>query len=537
VLASTNPTGGIWSRRTISGAALTGVSCPAASLCVAVDAAGNVLASTNPGSPLSAWSVTGSDPGNRLQSVSCASGSLCVAVDAAGNALASTSPGSGPWSRHPVDPPPALGLTAASCIAGACLAVDAGGSVLGSANPAAGAPTWSSTPIDPGARLAAVSCATSGLCVALDDHGRAFASDNPVSPLPGWAETSAEPGVPLTGISCLASGVCVAVDAKGRSLTARVPPPQVATLAPAEVAETSATLSGSVNPNDASLTACWFEVGATASYGTVVPCAAGVAASGGPQVVSAPLSGLAANTTYHYRLLAGSAVGMSTGADQAFTTAVSSQPRVSPHPSIRGTPAVGQRLSCQTGIPSGTPVRIAYAWLRDLVPIPSASGSTYVVKGTDARHHLQCQVTATNAGGSETARSAFVTVPVQGVVAAAGETSVGRVRVSKTTAIVSVRCSPRARTVCRIRLRLGLANRTRVTLGTAAARLGRGRQATVSVSLNRTGRRLLKRQRSLASQLTVSGTVIGVIESVLAQRRVVFGRARGASRHAGARRG
>ena len=51
----------------------------------------------------------------------------------------------------------------------------------------------------------------------------------------------------------------------------------------------------------------------------------------------------------------------------------------------------------------------------------------------------------------------------------------------------------------------------------------RGQRRTVSVPLNRTARRLLKSRRRLAAQLTVTGTVIGVLESVLARQRVLLG--------------
>src|SRR5207245_2229262 len=202
----------------------------------------------------------------------------------------------------------------------------------------------------------------------------------------------------------------------GRFLSGRVPAPAVATALPAEVTQTTATLSGVVNPFDATLGACTFEYGTGPGYGQSVPCASPPAPAGGAQVVAAPLAGLAPNATYHYRLLASSLGGSAAGADQTFTTAVSgSVPLVFPHPSIHGTPAVGSRLSCQSGTPAGA-ARLSYAWLRDLIPIPRASSSSYTVTGSDSGHHLQCQVTASDAGGSVTARSAFVTIPVQGVV-------------------------------------------------------------------------------------------------------------------------
>ena len=383
----------------------------------------------------------------------------------------------------------------------------------------------------------AVSCAASGLCVAVDDRGEALASDNPAAALPGWSGASPDTGARLTGISCLPGGLCTAIDAGGRFLSGRVLAPEVATAPPAEVTQTTATLSGVVNPLDATLGACTFEYGTGPGYGQSVPCSSPPAPAGGAQVVAAPLTGLAPNTTYHYRLLASSLGGSSVGADQTFTTAVSgSVPLVFPHPSIHGTPAVGSHLSCQSGTPAGA-AQLTFAWLRDLVPIPRASSSTYTVTGSDSGHHLQCQVTASDAGGTVTARSAFVTIPVQGVPAAAGETIVGAARYRKGAVRVPIRCSSQASGGCRILIRLSSAGRAGVALGGSRARLARGQHRTVSVPLNRTGRRLLKGRRRFAAQLTVTGTVIGVLESLLSRQRVLLGAAaRGASSHAHAQR-
>ena len=349
---------------------------------------------------------------------------------------------------------------------------------------------------------------------------------------PIWSGSSADPGVELSGVSCLPGGLCAAVDAAGRFLGARVPAPRVATAPPAEVTATIATLSGVLNPNDAALGMCVFEYGASVAYGQSAPCAGLPSPAGGAQLVSAQIAGLSPNTTYHYRLLASSLGGTGLGEDQAFTTAVSALvARVFPHPSIHGTPAVGSHLSCQSGVPSGA-AQLSFAWLRDLIPIPRATGSTYTVTHGDSGHHLQCQVTASDAGGSVTARSAFVTVPVQGVVAAAGETLVGRARLRRGSVSVPIRCSAQAFAGCRIVMRLMSAARASVTLGSARARLARGQHRVVRIPLNSTGRRLLKGRRRVSARLTVTGTVIGAIEAVISQQRLVLGAAaRGASPH------
>ena len=536
--------------------ALTGVSCPNAGLCVAVDEAGNALSTANPASA-GGWRVAHID-GSALKAISCATASRCVAVDADGGALATTNPGglAPAWTRQQVDG--GTELTSLSCVSGSetCVAGDAAGSVLATQNATFHAPTWSSTPLD-SARLNGVSCASSGLCVTVDARGAALASDAPTSPVPGWVESSAEPGRALAAVWCEPGGFCVAVDREGRSLLARVPAPQATTAVPAVVRDTSATLSGVVNPNDAVLGACTFEYGTGAPYPQAVPCSVLPVPAGGAQPVSAEVGALAPNTTYHYRLVASDAEGSSAGADVAFTTAVSSGvPLAYPHPSVTGNPAVGQKLTCHANLTSSAEAQLTYAWLRDLIPIPAASASTYTVKGQDSGHHLQCQVTAANAGGSVTARSAFVTIPQGGVPASVGETLVGRARFAKGRVNVPVTCSANAFSGCGITLRVtvveaisgrrvvavsagplrrhsraAVLRHNTVTLAGVRTHLSSGSRRTVSATLNAAGRRLVAARGHFAATVAVKGTVIGVIESTLAHQTLVLRASHGTRRH------
>jgi hypothetical protein len=558
--ASTDPAGESWTSAgdVDAGRRLTGVACPSTSLCVAVDEGGNVLTSTHPTG--SGWTIE-AHAASGLVAVSCASASLCVGVDQGGEALASSEPATSGWHTRAIDSTPPL--AAISCApSGTCVAVDGKGDALASADPGVEAPTWSSTAIADGS-LTAISCAASGLCVALDGAGTAHASDDPTAPAPGWSTSPAVAGV--TGVSCLPGGFCVAIDAAGGALIARVDTPGVSTTAtPAEVTQTTATLAGTVDPNDAVLDACWFEYGISQFYGQSVPCASVPAPAGGVQAVAAQLAGLSPNTTYHYRLIAASLMGTGFGADETFTTATSAQtPLVYPHPSITGTPAVGERLECHSGTPAGASARLSYAWLRDLIAIPEVNGSSYVVRGADTGHHLQCQVSATDAGGEATASSAFVAIPVEAVPASVGETVVGRAVLRGGKISVPVTCSPHASGGCQIALRVtvsealsggrivAIAARPRrgahesaaserqrtVTLASARLHLGAGAHGTLTATLNATGRRLLASRRRLFANLVVSGTVIGVIEARLAQQLVALvASARSSSTHAARRR-
>jgi hypothetical protein len=536
--------GVVWSSPSSThGGVLTGVSCPSASLCVAVDEEGDVLASTEPES--GAWKLVSSSAGRRLLAVACASQQLCVAVDSAGEVLSSTEPSSAAWSAQKVD---SSELVAISCSAsGACVASDAAGDALASADPGASHATWSLTPVD-GERPTGVSCAATGLCVLVDDHGEAFASGDPTSSTPEWSTSSADPGESLSGVDCLSTGFCIAVDAGGHSVSARVGAPTATTSStPGEVSAEGATLTGIVDPNDATLTSCSFEYGkgtGGGSYETSVPCSQTPAANGEGQDVSATVSGLSANTTYHYRVVASSLSGAGAGASETFTTPASTQIAIiHPNPSITGTPAVGQTLTCHAGTPTGTSPQLSYAWVRDQIPIAGAVGSTYAVKGQDSGHHLQCQVTATDGGGSATALSSFVTIPAGGAPAAAGETSVGKAAFKNGKVSVPVVCSTLAGSGCEVALRVtavetlsgarvvAVAARAKGADGRAAtsrhvtvilagirARLARGAHATLTATLSSTARRLLAFRRRFTAYATVRGTVVGVIEAQLAQQ-------------------
>jgi hypothetical protein len=555
-LTSTDPSSvaPTWSmqRAVDHGQALSAVSCASSTLCVAVDGKGNVLTSTDPLAGASAsWSALDIDGSNALSAVSCASSTLCVAVDEAGNVLESGNPSAGAgsnWSSRGLDLSPPL--VSVSCVSiGLCVAIDGAGNAFASLNPTYGRPTWSSTAIDPLSSPTSISCTASELCVTVDRSGRALASDAPATSAPSWLEPQVDPAGQLVGVSCAPEGFCVAIDGSSRVLVAHVPAPTVTTGPPSEVTQTGATLTGTVDSYDAALSGCRFEYGLSIAYGESLPCASLPPAADGAQATSAALPGLVANTTYHYRLVLGSPLaGTTYGLDQALTTL--SPALVQPHPSIGGTPAIGQRLTCKSGV-TATGVTLTYAWLRDLSTIGGASGSTYVVSSADVSHHLQCRVTATNAAGGDTATSAFVTVPAGGL-GAVSETTVGAPRVGRGTVSVPLKCSSQAAGSCTIALRLtavetlrgtrivaiAAARRATVTLGASTARLKPGQQLTATVFLNATGRRLLAHFRHMAAKLSVSGTVVGAVKASLASATVTLSAAaqaashRRASRHA-----
>lgn len=99
--------------------------------------------------------------------------------------------------------------------------------------------------------------------------------------------------------------------------TAPVRLPQPITLESAVTSLTSAVLNGLVKPGETASSA-WFQWGADTSYGGLTAVTnVGVGLTNAP--VSAVLTDLAANVTYHYRLVASNSLGVAYGADRTFT--------------------------------------------------------------------------------------------------------------------------------------------------------------------------------------------------------------------------
>ncbi|HZE16027.1 MAG TPA: hypothetical protein VE197_10135, partial [Mycobacterium sp.] len=95
-------------------------------------------------------------------------------------------------------------------------------------------------------------------------------------------------------------------------------PPTASTGAASNVAQSSATVSGTVNPGGTT-TSYYFEYGTTTAYGAkTTPASAGAGAA--PKNVAANLTGLKPSTTYHYEVVATSTAGTVKGGDKTFTT-------------------------------------------------------------------------------------------------------------------------------------------------------------------------------------------------------------------------
>ena len=197
------------------------VSCPTSQLCVAVDAAGNVLFSTHPTRGAGSWSHPARIDGNELTGISCPTIHLCVAVDGNGNVVTSTAPtrGSKGW-RRPVrvdsaaSPDGGLaGLLGVSCpTTTLCVAVDGAlnGAVVTSTRPAGGGRAWRIARL--GAPLASVSCSSARLCLAAGPEH--FVSSVPTGGRQSWVDTGGPvDGGVLDSIDCPRASLCLGVGA------------------------------------------------------------------------------------------------------------------------------------------------------------------------------------------------------------------------------------------------------------------------------------------------------------------------------------
>src|SRR4051812_28078939 len=102
-------------------------------------------------------------------------------------------------------------------------------------------------------------------------------------------------------------------------------PPSGTTDAAGTITSSGAKLNGTANPNGGTVSTCRFDYGATTSYGQTGAGSTTPAGSSGT-AVSAAVSGLSADTTYHYRLVVITNTGTLTASDASFKTALPGGP-------------------------------------------------------------------------------------------------------------------------------------------------------------------------------------------------------------------
>jgi hypothetical protein len=189
------------------------------------------------------------------------------------------------------------------------------------------------------------------------------------------------------------------------------PPPVVATLPATLVGDTGATLQGRVNPSGNPATA-YFEYGTTTAYGTTTPVQS--IPTGSTDVdVSAAITGLTAETTYHYRLVASGGTTVR-GEDQTFTTLVPQVPTFVQQPASRFA-FLGTLLDLGAQVSGAQPM--TFQWKKAGAVIKGATANPLrftSLKTTDAGRY---KLTATNSLDTEESGEAVLAVVTRGPAA------------------------------------------------------------------------------------------------------------------------
>jgi hypothetical protein len=151
-----------------------------------------------------------------------------------------------------------------------------------------------------------------------------YGASVPCSANPGSGESPVSVSAELTGLK---SGTLyhyrlIATNSAGEEVgndqsltTAQV----VVTGEASSIAEESASLTGTVNPEGFNVTACSFQYGPTTAYGNSTPCLSLPGAGNEPVAVTGTLANLNPNSKYHYRLTVTDANGDNFGADRELT--------------------------------------------------------------------------------------------------------------------------------------------------------------------------------------------------------------------------
>lgn len=231
--------------------------------------------------------------------------------------------------------------------------------------------------------------------------------------------------------------------------------PTVAVTAATNVAELSATVNGTVNPNGAATT-CRFEYSIGTGFGQSVPCVEDPGSGTSPVSVHADVSGLSPDSSYSFRLVASSYGGAasSTSGTGTFTTLHVDAPALTIDP-VAGIGGEGASVS-GTVDPQGfaTTARFEYSsdggasWvqrpLHDSSTDPGLANSTSQVAIDDELTGLApstnylVRITAANPGGSATsANESFRTATAPPVA----ETLAAK-QISSTSAALKARVKP-----------------------------------------------------------------------------------------------
>ena len=217
----------------------------------------------------------------------------------------------------------------------------------------------------------------------------------------------------LLHLAALALAMQIAAPASAQ--TTNPSPPGVTTSAATNVTRTTAAIPARVDPNGAATT-YHVQYGTTDSYG-LRTASANAGAGSEPVAVTVALAGLTPNTTYHYRLVATNAAGISRSANRTLRTAAPPRPVVT----IGGAGSLQPNTVTVTGSvnPRGAATRYRFEYGRGtrlnrrtaMTPVGAGSAPVPVSATLDVspgRTYSYRLVATNSAGTARSARRTFV---------------------------------------------------------------------------------------------------------------------------------
>lgn len=302
---------------------------------------------------------------------------------------------------------------------------------------------------------------------------------------------------------------------------ARLPPPVVSTGTATAVSQSGATLNGTVNPQG-SATTYHFDYGTSTSYGSSTPSQS-AGSDSSDHAESASITGLAAGTTYHFRVVAQNASGTTYGADQVFTTQQAPPPPSAPPAPQPPTAQTGsaRNLAATSATVTGTvtPNGQATSYHFDYGPSISygrstasqdaGAGTTPVgvsagLTGLKPNTTYHVRLVAVSSAGTATGGDQTFRTRRPGFLGAYANPQTDRMT-RRGTVSVRLVCPASTYRSCTGRLVLELSGtgktaRTarRTSLGSASFRLGPGAARRIIVRLSRHAQALVRSHRRLA---------------------------------------